>query len=204
MNKANWSDKYRPQKIEDLVLPTGIKSKLLSISGGKSGFMLLLYGQPGCGKTTTATLIKKYDTWKLDPFQQKTAASMLKEYNRVLSGVTLNSERRVVLIDEIDMLSQDLQKAICQLIDKHAVNNDFVATTNYIERICSPLRSRLNGMSFDFMRDGEYLKQIEVFLFNICQLENRSDIDHAVIRAIVKSNFPDIRKMIIQLQHELT
>ena len=49
-----WVEKYRPQKIEDCVLPSKIKAQFQKIVDTGNCPNLLMSGGPGVGKTTIA------------------------------------------------------------------------------------------------------------------------------------------------------
>ena len=54
MSDFIWVEKYRPKKIEDCILPQGIKDTFLQFLKQGEIPNLLLSGPAGCGKTTVA------------------------------------------------------------------------------------------------------------------------------------------------------
>ena len=54
MNEFLWVEKYRPNTIEDCILPANIKSTFFDIVNGGELHNMLLTGTPGLGKTTVA------------------------------------------------------------------------------------------------------------------------------------------------------
>ena len=56
-----WTEKYRPNKFDDIVLDPTNKKIFLTMLKNKYFPNLLLYGPPGTGKTTTViNLINQY------------------------------------------------------------------------------------------------------------------------------------------------
>ena len=53
MNKIPWIEKYRPQKIEEIVMDDVINKQILNIIKNKDIPNMILTGTPGIGKTTT-------------------------------------------------------------------------------------------------------------------------------------------------------
>ena len=54
MSDFIWVEKYRPKKIEECILPQGIKDTFLQFLKKGEIPNLLLSGPAGCGKTTVA------------------------------------------------------------------------------------------------------------------------------------------------------
>ena len=64
--ERDWSQKYRPTSINDMVLPNGIGDRLRKIAEAKGGMSMLFYGKPGMGKTTIAKLLNPENTFLLN------------------------------------------------------------------------------------------------------------------------------------------
>ena len=61
MTNIPWTEKYRPNNFDNIILNTYNKSLLQNLLNRKKLSNLLFYGPPGIGKTTTIiNLIKKY------------------------------------------------------------------------------------------------------------------------------------------------
>jgi replication-associated recombination protein RarA len=72
MEHLLWTEKYRPQTIEDCILPERLKKPFQEYVNQKQIPNLLLSGGAGVGKTTVARMVRK-PRWP---------ASFSKEFNR--------------------------------------------------------------------------------------------------------------------------
>ena len=201
-SERDWSQKYRPTSMEEIVLPDGIGDRLRKIAERKGGMSLLFYGKPGMGKTTIAKLINPENTLFLN-CTLNNSVSMVKDLERTCSSVTLTGERRMVILDEADYLTEAAQAGLRSAVEQLSVANDFVMTANEPERLSNAIKSRFLPVNFDFLLSEDFLEDLVIHLWSIAASEGNGDIDKKILEVIVRSNFPDIRMMIKTLQFEL-
>ena len=200
--ERDWSQKYRPTSINDMVLPNGIGDRLRKIAEAKGGMSMLFYGKPGMGKTTIAKLLNPENTFLLN-CTVNNSLNMVKDLERTCSSLTLSGERRTVILDEADYLTAAAQAALRGTVEKLSIANDFVMTANEPERLSDAIKSRFLPVDFDFLLSEEYLENLVIHLWSIAATEGYGDIDKKILEVIVRTNFPDIRKMIKTLQFEI-
>jgi replication factor C small subunit len=128
---------------------------------------------------------------------------MVKDLERTCSSVTLTGERRMVILDEADYLTEAAQAGLRSAVEQLSVANDFVMTANEPERLSNAIKSRFLPVNFDFLLSEDFLEDLVIHLWSIAASEGNGDIDKKILEVIVRSNFPDIRKMIKTLQFEL-
>lgn len=112
-----WVEKYRPQKISELILPDSILDQIsrwidLWKEGTPVKKSLILYGPPGAGKTTTVHVIARELGWPVvemnasdlrNKDSMKRIALMASLYGDLTSiGEGASGPNKIILIDEAD------------------------------------------------------------------------------------------------------
>jgi DNA polymerase III delta prime subunit len=204
MEHLLWVEKYRPARIEDCVLPDGIKETFQEFVKRKEIPNLLLSGTAGVGKTTVAKalcnevgcdyiIINGSDESGIDVLRNK-----IKNY---ASSVSLMGGRKVIIIDEADYLNPNsTQPALRGAIEEFASNCSFIFTCNFKNRIIDPIHSRCSVIDFKINGSkpklaAQFFKRVE----NILQQEGVT-YDKEVVAAIITKHFPDNRRILNELQ----
>ena len=204
MEHLLWAEKYRPQKIEDCILPDTIKSTFQEYVNRKEIPNLLLSGTAGVGKTTVAKalcnevgcdyiIINGSDESGIDVLRNK-----IKNY---ASSVSLSGGRKVVIIDEADYLNPNsTQPAMRGAIEEFASNCSFIFTCNYKNRIIDPIHSRCSVI--DFKINGSKAKMAAVFFKRVEWILEQENITYEkdVVAAVITKHFPDNRRVLNELQ----
>ena len=205
MEHLLWTEKYRPQTIEDCILPKRLKEVFQQYASQKQIPKLLLTGSAGVGKTTVAKalcqeagcdylVINGSDESGIDTFRVK-----IKNY---ASSMSFTGGRKVIIIDEADYLNPNsTQPALRNAIEEFASNCSFIFTCNYKNRIIEPLHSRMAVIEFG-LKNGEKMKMATEFLKKtefILQTE-KIEFDKRVVAELVTKHFPDFRRVINELQ----
>ena len=203
-----WVDKYRPQTIDDCILPDNLKSFLgKTISGGLQQ-NLLLYGGAGTGKTTAAKaiceelglnyiFINASDDNGIDMVR-----TQIKKFASSQSFGDKNGKPKVVILDEADYLRADsAQPALRSLISEFAKNCRFILTCNYKNRLIEPLQSRFAQIEFSIPKE-ERRTVMSKQLTAACDILTKESVKHdkKVVAEVIKQCFPDFRKVLQELQ----
>lgn len=205
MEHLLWTEKYRPQTIEDCILPERLKEVFQQYVNQKEIPNLLLAGGAGVGKTTIAKalcqevgcdymVINGSDESGIDVFRIK-----IKNY---ASSMSLSGGRKVIIIDEADYLNPNsTQPALRNAIEEFASNCSFIFTCNYKNRIIEPLHSRCAVIEFGLKND-EKTKMASAFFKRITHIldTEKVEYDGKVIAEVIKKHFPDFRRVINELQ----
>ena len=199
-----WIEKYRPQKLDDIVGQDEIVERLSSYV--KSGNLphLLFTGSAGVGKTTAAvTLAREFfkDSWQMN-FRELNASdergidvvrNQIKQFARTtpLGDATF----KILFLDEADALTTDAQAALRRTMESFAQTCRFILSCNYSSKIIDPIQSRC--AIYRFKPLGEAAVKEEVH--RIAKKEGLS-ITKEAMDAIVYIAQGDMRKAINALQ----
>jgi DNA polymerase III delta prime subunit len=203
MITALFTEKYRPKNLEDLILPDRVMNKF------KDGLTqnMLLAGSPGTGKTSTAKAIVNQFGLPYLYINASTDTSVevirtrITDFCSTMSVLDDQGKFKVVILDEVDGVSDQFFKALRATMEQFASNSRFIATCNYINKLPDPILSRFEVINFDFDKSEEteltkkYIKRV----YEICGKEEMT-IDKPALVEFVKRNFPDLRSTLNKLQ----
>lgn len=179
------ADRMRPDTLDDfigqkhLVGPNGVIRKMVQ-SGSLSSF--ILWGPPGVGKTTLATIISH----QLDrPFYRLSAVqSGVKDVRESIEKAKkvqfFNKPNPVLFIDEIHRFSKSQQDSLLGAVEQGIVTLIGATTENPSFEVISPLLSRC-----------------QVYILNVLSKENLLEL---LERALIKDTY--LKKISIQVHED--
>ena len=202
-----WVEKYRPQKIEDCILPEQTKKTFLDFLDKGEVPNLLLAGPAGCGKTTVAKALCKQlgvDVYVINGSDEgrflDTVRNNAKNFASTVS-LTSESKHKVIIIDEADNTTSDVQLLLRANIESFYKNCRFIFTCNYKNKIIEPLHSRCSVIDFSISRQDKPSIAAQFFsrINHILEKENVKS-NKKVIVQLVSKHFPDWRRVLNELQ----
>ena len=206
MNNTLWVEKYRPETIDDCILPVTIGNVFLSIVDSGEIPNLLLTGSPGIGKTTVAkALCNQLDCdWIMinGSDEGRMIDTLRTTVVNYASTVSLSGGKKVIIIDEADYMNKDsVQPALRGVIEEFSKNCRFIFTCNFKNRIIPALHSRCSVVDFAIDKKdkpaiaGEMLRMVKKIL-------DKEGVKHeeVVLADLVLKHFPDFRRVINELQ----
>ena len=200
-----WVEKYRPQKIDDCVLPESLKTTFKQyISQGELPHFLLS-GTAGVGKTTVAKALCNEigaDFIMINGSEESGIDTLRTKIKGFASTVSLTDAPKIIIIDEADYLqANSTQPALRSFIEEFSANCRFIFTCNFKNRILEAIHSRC--ACIDFKIDNKD-KQVLLGTFfkrasQILKQEN-VDFDQKVVAELITKHFPDYRRVLNELQ----
>ena len=188
-----WTEKYRPDVLENYIGNDVIKAKLEQYIQTQDIPHLLFYGTAGTGKTTAAKILVKNidcDYMFINASDERgidTVRDKIKGFASTVGFAPL----KIVVLDEADFLGREAQPALRNMMEAHAASTRFILTANYVERIIDPLVSRTQVYKLTPPSKKDVAKKLADILKN----EN-IEYDTKTIAQIVNVYYPDIRKII--------
>jgi replication factor C small subunit len=195
-----WTEKYRPQTLDDIVLSGGTREILESFVKNDEIPNLLFCGHAGIGKTTTSkVLINLLDA---ENIYQNCSEVGIDAVRNDITGFSrtksFNGKKKIVLLDEVDgMASIDAQRSLRNVLEEYAGHCRFILTCNYKHRVIVPLQSRCQSIDLD-PKIADVVKRC----YNILKIEkiNVEEENKTKLINLIRKYFPDIRKCINEMQ----
>ena len=202
-----WVEKYRPKTIEECILPEQTKKTFLDFLDKGEVPNLLLAGPAGCGKTTVAKALCNQlgvDVYVINGSDEgRFLDTVRNNAKNFASTVSLSSEskHKVIIIDEADNTTPDVQLLLRASIEEFSGNCRFIFTCNYKNKIIEPLHSRCAVVEFGIQK--KYKQEIAVAFFNrlVSILEQEKvEADKKVLAELINKHFPDWRRVLNECQ----
>ncbi len=198
-----WVEKYRPKTFKDLILEPSFHKTIIEFLNNPESLPSFIFysSKPGTGKTSTAKIIARSlgaDLLQINASDERgidTIRDKIKNFCQSLSSTA--NIKRCVFLDEADGLTKQAQESMKALMEMYSSNVFFILSCNDISKIIEPIRK---GRSIVLNFENPPIAGVVDKINYICKEENLN-YSKEDISALVIQNFPDIRSMILALQH---
>ncbi|MBN1896385.1 MAG: replication factor C small subunit [Candidatus Aenigmarchaeota archaeon] len=203
MSLQVWTEKYRPQKLSEIVNQAHVVDRLNAWVKEGSIPNMLFAGPAGIGKTTAALALAHElfgENWK-DNFQETNASDQrgidvvrgrIKNFAMVKP---LGSDFKIIFLDESDSLTPEAQQALRRTMEKYSDVCRFILSCNYSSRIIEPIQSRCSVFRFRRLAKDDVRKYAERIAKN-----EKLKMDDGAYNAVFEVSEGDLRKATNVLQ----
>ena len=203
MNNLPFSEKYRPKKIEDLVLDDIIYTKINNIVKNKDIPNIIFTGKSGVGKTSTIHAIARliYPREYHDSIIELNASD-----DRGIKSVNENiinfckrkvdfkegyAQHKLLILDEADNITPKAQRLINSIMEKYPLTrlaftcNNSSAVIESIQSRCiiirftkPPIDNFINRIKYICLNESiQYDEEALKYLFEMCQKDLRKTLN---------------------------
>ena len=167
-----WVEKYRPQKISELVNQKEIIGSINSMLKNQAELPHLLFsGSAGVGKTTAALCVSREilgELWRdytleLNASDERginMVRERVKKFSR-FAGLDTEIPFKIIILDEADEMTNDAQTALRRIIEDTAKICRFILIANNLSKIIEPIQSRCVVFKFTRISTKEILSQLK-------------------------------------------
>ena len=207
MSSIPFTEKYRPNKLENIILDPYNRKILENIVNTSYFPNLLFYGPPGTGKTTSCiSLINAYQEKlgqkgkdliiHLNASDERGIDIIRNQINQFVNSKTLfTTGMKFVILDEVDYMTKNAQQALKYLLQSYNSGIRFCLICNYISRIDEGLQNEFLRLRFNQLPENDII----LFLENISTNE-KLNFGKKVLYQIQKLYKSDVRSMINYMQ----
>ena len=201
-----WAQKYRPQTVEDCVLPASTKKLAQDLVAKGEVPNMIFSGGPGMGKTTLAFALANdigCDSLYINASVDNGIDTLRYKIQTFASTMSLegNDKPKIVILDEADGLTPAMQAGLKSFIEAFSENCRFIFTANNKHKLIEPIHSRCNHIDFALNPTDKPAIATAILKRCLSILDTESiKYDKAAVAALVKKNFPDFRRTLNDLQ----
>lgn len=172
-----WVEKYRPNKIDNIILDDITKTKIENFISKNEISNMIMTGHPGTGKTSTIKCLAR-DIFKSD--YKECVIELNASDNRGLETInnsiihfcrkkvtTQNNLPKLIILDEADNITKKAQNTLTNLMEKFNNTTKFAFTCNDYYKLVEGIQSRCIILKYNTIKNNDMKKR----LIDICNSE---------------------------------
>ena len=203
-NEFVWTEKYRPNSIEDCILPVKLREVFNKIVESGQLQNMILSGGAGCGKTTSSKALANQlncDFMIINASEDNGIDVLRNKIRQYASTVSMTGGLKIVLLDEADFLTGATQGALRNFMEEFSANCRFILTCNFKNKLIEPLHSRCTVIDFGIAKSDlpnismQFMKRLKKILLN-----EKVVVNDKALAEIIMKYAPDWRRTINECQ----
>jgi replication factor C small subunit len=196
-----WVEKYRPAKLDDIILSDENRTIVQQYESNGEIPNLLFCGNPGTGKTSLAKVIVnnilECQHLYINASDENGIDTIRSKVTQFAQTRSFDGSIKVIILDECDGLSQDAQRALRNTMEEFAAMTRFILTANYNHKIIPALQSRCQSLDLTPPLDA-CMDRLDYILLG--QGITVDDEQRKQLKQFAKVNYPDLRRIINEVQ----
>lgn len=199
-----WVEKYRPNRLEDLLSHQEILTTLRTLIASNRLPHLLFCGPPGTGKTSTILACAKqmygssYKSMVLElNASDDRGISVVRDQIKNFASTRriFSSGIKLIVLDEADAMTSAAQMALRRVVEKFSANTRFCIICNYVNRIIPALQSRCTKFRFGPLPPEDVRKRVK-------EIANNESVNLTTdgLEALMQVGKGDMRRILNVLQ----
>lgn len=201
MRGVEWTQKYRPGALKEMVLPGHLSSMLKNmIKQGEIPHFVMLSGEAGTGKTTLARILaksilnSKAEEYNSSDFR---GIDFVREITGHMRRPSVYGKTTFHIFDEVHKLTNDAQNAFLKFLEDMPDFSYVVFCTTEPMKLIPAIRSRATEIQIPLVTE----KDMEARLLEIADLENVGDVETEVLDTIHELCRGSMRKAVNLFQN---
>lgn len=206
-----WAEKYRPTKIDDLLIPNRMVDYFKKILENPTAFPNMLFYSPSAGvfKTTCAQVLANELKSRYKARIKKINSSLDGNKDTIKDEIVewgsyngFTKSPSIVILDEIDKSNKNsFLDPLLSSIETLNVSTRFIMTSNSLINFSDYADSRVERIDFTYEskeENNEVKKKLYNRLIYICENE-KIKYDVKTLQHLIKTFYPDVRKVMVKL-----
>lgn len=203
-----WVDKYRPTTLQDMVLSDNNRKLIEKFQTENKIPNLMLIGNSGIGKSTLAKVLVKSilncTYLYINASDESGVDTIRHKVVNFANTYSFDGKIKVVILDEVDGMSSinsggktSAQQALRNVMEEFSDTTRFILTANYAQKIIPALHSRCQQI--DLTPPSDLFVKRCLYILKTEQVKIKDGIK-AELLTFIKNKYPDLRKVINELQ----
>jgi DNA polymerase III delta prime subunit len=194
-----WSMTYRPDNLEELVLPDDLRKDFEKwLREDKAVPHLIFLGQAGTGKTSIGNVIVNELKARYIVLNSSDERGMdvVREQIKTFA-MTASGRIKIVFLDEADRLTNDAQQTLRNIMETYVGNTRFIFTGNY-DKFIEPLKDKCTIITLYPMPRHKMLEIVKRIL-----LKEAVTFEEKDVMDVIDELYPSLRSILDSIQNNI-